>query len=181
MKHKAAALLSALALLVTIPVALARDFSSLEERMTGREFRDAGLHKLTEQELANLNRWIQLRSLAEGEVPDWAAAAPTPARPDDAPGDAGDRARSPDEGDNRGLPGGEREEIRSRLVGSFGGWRGNDTFELENGMVWQQAEPGTFSVPEMDNPEVRIRPGLFGSWQLQVGEYNSRVRVRRVR
>lgn len=164
-----------LALILLPGLALATGFSSLEERMTGREFRDAGLHKLTEEELSNLNRWIQARSLAEGEIPEWAATAPAGADP------ARQRDDASPAGDQRGLSGGERSEIQSRLVGNFSGWRGTDTFELENGMVWQQAEPGTFSVPEMENPEVVIRPGLFGSWQLQVGGYNSRVRVRRVR
>lgn len=177
MKPIVAALVLAFVCVVATPATLASDFSTLEERMTGREFRDAGLHKLTEEELASLNRWIRLRSLAEGEIPDWADAAPARPGADDSQATPGPSAA----GDSRGLPGGEREEIRSRLVGSFSGWRGTDTFELENGMVWQQAEPGTFSVPEMENPEVVIRPGLFGSWQLQVAGYNSRVRVRRVR
>ena len=143
--------------------------------MTGREFRDAGLHKLTDEELANLNRWIQVRSLADGEVPDWLETAPEPSRDRD-------RADStPAAGDTRGLPGGDRSEIQSRLQGSFSGWRGTETFELENGMIWEQSEPGTFAVPELENPEVVIRPGLFGAWHLQVAGYNTRVRVRRVR
>ncbi len=167
-----------LALMLLPGLTLATGFSTLEERMTGREFRDAGLHKLTEDELASLNRWIQARSLAEGEVPDWAAAAPAS---QESAQQTQQRDGAPPAGDRRGLSGGERNEIQSRLVGSFSGWRGTDTFELENGMVWQQAEPGTFAVPELDNPEVVIRPGLFGSWQMQVASYNTRVRVRRVR
>lgn len=164
------------ALLIS-PALQANDFSTLEERMTGREFRDAGLHKLTEDELASLNRWIQVRSLAEGEVPEWAvgtAASSDTGRSENAVG-------SEATADNRGLPGGERAEINSRLVGSFSGWSGDDVFELDNGMVWQQAEAGTFSVSTMENPEVLIRPGMFGTWQLQVEGYNRRVRVRRVR
>jgi hypothetical protein len=171
MTFKVAVLVSALALvLIFAPAAQANDFSTLEERMTGREFRDAGLHKLTEEELERLNRWIQLRSLADGEVPAWAAG-----------GAASSAATSP-AGDNRGLPDTttERTEISSRLVGTFSGWSGDDLFELENGMVWQQAETGRFSVPPVENPEVRIRPGMFGSWQLQLEGYNTRIRVRRV-
>jgi len=152
----------------------AREFSSLEERMTGREFRDAGLHKLTDEELAALNRWIEMRSLAEGEVPTWATGAGTVPTP-------GATVDGSSAGDLRGLERGERTEINSRIVGSFSGWSGNDVFELENGMVWEQAESGTFSVATIENPKVRIRPGLFGSWQLQVEGYNRRTRVERVR
>ncbi|NDY95534.1 hypothetical protein [Wenzhouxiangella limi] len=178
MSFHAAVRVAAFALALIAPVAQANDFSTLEERMTGREFRDAGLHKLTEQELENLNRWIQLRSLAEGELPDWAEDASSASSAEPGAEAAAGSAAS---GDNRGLPGGERTEINSRLLGNFSGWSGDDLFELENGMVWQQAESGTFSVSDIENPQVLIRPGMFGSWQLQVEGYNTRVRVRRVR
>jgi hypothetical protein len=151
----------------------AEEFSSLEERMTGREFRDAGLHKLTEEELSVLNRWIEVRSLADGELPSWATDANSGTAPAVVVGEAAS--------DNRGLEDGRREEISSRLIGSFSGWRGDNVFELENGMVWEQTENRTFSVPTMENPQVRIIPGMLGSWYLQVEGYNSRTRVQRVR
>lgn len=173
MKPKASFLVLAAALSLTVSFAGANTFSTLEERMTGREFRDAGLHKLTEEELAFLNRWIQSRSLAEGEVPDWIGDRAA-ARPDDPAAAAGPA------GDRRGFADGDRSEINSRLRGSFSGWRGDGVFELENGMVWEQAESGVFAVPTLENPEVRIRPGMFGAWHLQVAGYNTRVRVRRV-
>lgn len=174
MKLKASLLVLATGLALTLTAFAANNFSTLEERMTGREFRDAGLHKLSDEELAFLNRWIQLRSLAEGEVPDWAGDRPA-ARAGDPP-----VAGAPAVGDRRGFSDGDRTEINARLRGSFSGWRGGAVFELENGMVWEQAEPGVFAVPTMENPEVRIRPGMFGAWHLQVAGYNTRVRVRRV-
>lgn len=146
-----------------------QSFSSLEERMTGREFRETGLHKLSDEELAALNRWIRQRSLAEGEV----------ASLDDPGTDVSAAAPS----DDRGLRsrGGDREAINSRIVGSFTGWRGGTEFELENGMVWRQVGGGTFVIPEQENPRVQIRPGAFGSWRLGVDGYNTHVRVERVR
>lgn len=173
MAFNTAVLVSALVLSLLAPAAQANDFSTLEERMTGREFRDTGLHKLTEEELEALNRWIQLRSLAEGEVPNWAAGTAVPAGTASPEGAVASS-------DNRGFPGAERTEINARLVGSFSGWSGDDVFELDNGMIWQQAETGRFSVSTMENPEVRIRPGMFGSWQLQLEGYNTRIKVRRV-
>ncbi|MGY6555568.1 MAG: hypothetical protein ACXIUM_13715 [Wenzhouxiangella sp.] len=172
---KLTARLVTLALAISVPAIAAANFSTLEERMTGREFRESGLYKLSEDELAFLNRWIQMRSLAEGEVPDWARDADG-ARPSAAvPG------AEPAAGDRRGFSvAGDRSEINSRLLGNFSGWRGDAVFVLENGMVWQQDEPGVFSIPEIENPEIRIRPGMFGTWNLQVVGYNSRVRVRRV-
>ncbi len=146
-----------------------QSFSSLEERMTGREFRETGLHKLSDEELAALNRWIRQRSLAEGEVASH-----------EGPGtDAAAAATS----DDRGLrsSGGDRETIHSRIVGNFTGWRGGTEFELENGMVWRQIGGGTFRIPAEDNPRVEIRPGVFGSWRLRVEGYNTQVRVERIR
>jgi len=174
MINKLISMATAVAFVLAASFAEAREFSSLEERMTGREFRDAGLHKLTDEELAALNRWIEMRSLAEGEVPSWAMGAAAVVAP-------GATAEGPASGDLRGFERGDRTEINSRIVGSFSGWSGDDVFELENGMVWEQAESGTFSVATMENPEVRIRPGFFGSWQLQVEGYNRRIRVERVR
>ncbi len=154
-----------IALLLSMSLGAGQGFSSLEERMTGREFRDAGLHKLSDEELATLNRWILQRSLAEGEAGISQADA-EPVR------------------DRRGLRG-ERSSndgpITSNIVGSFTGWSGNDVFVLENGMVWRQAENRVFTSRPMENPAVEIRPGLLGAWYLSVEGYNSRVKVDRVK
>ena len=50
-------------------------FSSLEEQMTGQDFKAAGLDKLTPQELEALNGWIRRRSLATLDAPSGGAAA----------------------------------------------------------------------------------------------------------
>lgn len=146
-------------------------FSTLEERMTAEEFRQAGLDKLSEEELAALNRWIRMRSLAEGEVPDEYRQA---ARPDDGRRD-GDRRGFQDKDSGREAP------IEARIEGRFSGWTGGTLFELDNGMVWRQAEAGQFAMPETENPQVTISPGLFGAWHLSVEGYSRRVRVERVR
>ncbi|QKK01509.1 MAG: hypothetical protein HND55_01890 [Pseudomonadota bacterium] len=158
---RAAALIAAL----TVCGALYADqpFSSLEERMTAREFREAGLDKLSPEELAALNRWIRERSLAEGEAVELRRQQAGPA------------------GDRRGFDDGDRSTIRSRIKGPFTGWTGETEFHLENGMVWRQAQGGVHDVPEMQNPAVEIRPGMFGSWQLIVEGYNRRVRVERIK
>lgn len=144
-------------------------FSSLEERMTGQEFRETGLHKLTDEELRALNAWIQQRSLA---AEDFERVAGT-----DAAASAGSAA------DRRGFAEerGDRRPIRSRIVGEFTGWDGNTEFELDNGMVWRQAEPARLILSPVENPEVVIEPGMFGSWRLGVAGRNARVRVQRVR
>lgn len=149
--------------------AQAANFSSLEERMTGREFTETGLHKLSPEELAALNHWIRQRSLAENEV---AVASPRmdsdgrlPDRPGELP--AIDRMA--------------REAFTSTVVGKFSGWTGNTRFELENGMVWVQTDGTSFFIPESEDVTVVIRPGAVGTWRLNVDGYNSFTRVRRIR
>lgn len=153
-------------LLAALPAAAEQEFTTLEERMTGKEFNEAGLHKLTPGELEALNRWIRQRSLAEyvRESADTAADSDATV-------------------DRRGLPAERtgRDPIESYIVGSFTGWNGEEEFELGNGMVWRQIGSDTFYIPEVENPEVIIRPGLMGSWQLQVVGHNRRVRVERIR
>lgn len=167
--------ISALMLAGSVAAQPGQSFSTLEERMTGQEFRESGLHKLSDEELAALNRWIRLRSLAEGEVPEGLESAARRSRADTDTGASGDRRgfRERDRSD--------RSPIRSRIDGSFSGWSGNTQFVLENGMVWRQAEGGNFHISEVENPEVEISPGMFGTWRLSVEGYGSSVRVERVR
>lgn len=138
------------------------DFSSLEERMTGREFTAAGLHKLSPAELEALNRWIRERSLATEEARPGSGELPD--RPSELPGI--DRMA--------------REPFKTRVVGEFTGWTGETVFRLENGMVWRQVGEGTFFIPPVSDPEVTIRPSAIGGWSLSVEGYNSAVRVERI-
>lgn len=142
-------------------------FSTLEEQMTGKEFTAAGLGKLSPQELAALNEWIRQRSLATIDAP--ASAAATAAQP------AGDQRgfRPKDEEE-------DRSPINSRIVGKFTGWDGQTVFKLENGMIWAQQDKDKFYVREIENPEVTIKPGMFGTWRLNVEGYNSTCRVERI-
>jgi len=149
-------------------------FSSLEEQMTGKEYKAAGLDKLTPEELAALNNWIRNHSVATLDTPragsaSAAVAATTGAEPADT---RGLKNKSKDDGD--------RTPIQSRLVGSFSGWDGHAVFKLENGMIWEQDDKDKFYIREIQNPEVTIKPGLFGSWHLSVEGYSSRCRVERV-
>lgn len=143
------------------------EFSSLEERMTGREFTEAGLHKLSPEELASLNRWISHRSLAEYEhVTDISETNSLPSQP-------GVRTTPIDQM--------AREAFETRIVGKFNGSDGNARFTLENGMVWEQTDGRSFFVPEVENPPVVIKPGALGSWKLTVEGFNGAIRVKRIR
>jgi hypothetical protein len=143
-------------------------FSSLEEQMTGKEFQAAGLDKLTAAELQALNNWIRGHSLA---TLDGAAVAGTAAVASTADDRRGLKSEKEDE---------DRSTINSRILGAFSGWDGQTVFKLENGMIWAQVDKDKFWIKEIENPEVVIEPGLFGTWRLSVEGYNSDCRVERI-
>jgi hypothetical protein len=143
--------------------AAAADFSSLEERMSEKDFKAAGLNKLSPQELEQLNVWLRAHGLtARGG----ASSGGTP--------DEGFRAK--------GFFGaGEGEPVTSRIKGTIKGWSGSTVFELENGQVWQQTDGTEFNIPAVTNPGVTISQGLVGAWSLKIEGYNRTARVTRVR
>jgi hypothetical protein len=151
--------LLALLLGLSLPAASA-DFSSLEERMSDAEFKAAGLDKLTPEELAALNAWLQRRTAGT-------APAATYVPPSE------DRTGFRDPVDTDG--------VVSRIAGEFSGWSGQTQFKLENGQVWEQAESGSMRGVSVDSPAVTIKPAFMGSWLLKVEGYNQAIRVRRVK
>lgn len=138
--------------------ALAQSPPTIEERMTGADFKAAGLDKLTPEELARLNEWLQRNGQAV------AGAGVVPRE------------------DRRGFENSEnRTEIVTRFVGEFRGWDGDTRFVLENGQVWQQVDTGTLSTGSLMNPVITIRPGAMGAWRLKVEGYNAFAQVRRIK
>jgi len=148
-------------------------FSTLEERMSGIEFKQTGLVKLTDEELAILNEWIRSHSVATLEN--------AVARPASSKALAGSTEDSRGfENQNKGSSDGKI--IYGTIVGTFKGWNGKGTlFKLTNGMVWQQDETASFFVKPVENAEITIRKGVLGNWRLSMVGYNSAVSVKRVK
>ncbi|HTD28675.1 MAG TPA: hypothetical protein VK660_04740 [Xanthomonadaceae bacterium] len=154
-------------LALAAPMVFAQQFSSVEERMSSSDFKAAGLDKLSPEELAKLNDFIK------HEVDTRTAQAH----------EVGAR-----ENDNSNIAKigfkhyeGKRDEIVSRIPGTFTGWTGHSTFTLENGQVWRQADPDSELVGvRLVNPEVHITPGFLGTWQLHVEGYGTFTKVERV-
>lgn len=168
--NKIITVVALLLLSTAFSVFAAEGFSSLEEQMNGKEFTEAGLNKLTPQELAALNSWLHAHSvatLATARAGSTAAAANTSVAED-----------------KRGLKSAgkdtERTTITSPIVGNFKGWDGQTTFKLENGMIWVQADKDKFYIKETDSAVAVIEPGMFGSWRLHVEGHNSECRVKRI-
>jgi len=169
-RHALLAPLLATLLVLAAPVALAQDAAStpdqrpIEQRMTPAEFAASGLEKLSPEELANLNAWLTGTLRAEGER----AAA-----------QAAEKVKD----DNRGFfHFGENKAIKAHLQGHFAGFARNRQYTLDNGQVWKQIDTTRLDGVKLDNPEVTIKPGVFGNvWYMQVGRYNKAAKVERVK
>lgn len=158
---KISLILASLGLFVLGAAQAQQGFSTIEERMTGKEFTQTGLDKLSDDELAALNEWLRAHSVATLENRNQEYV--------DARGFENQALRNLDDSD-----------VVSPIKGEFTGWTGDTVFVLENGMVWEQAESAVFRVSKMDDAVAIIDKGAFGSWRLRVEGYNRSVLVRRV-
>ena len=161
MRRTATALLLALSV-AAAGVAGAQSFSTLEERMSAADFRRAGLDKLSDEELAALNDWLQKQGVSP-------AAAPSESRI--GFNDGGFFQTSPD---------GDR--IVATIDGVFRGWNGaGDLITLSNGQVWRVTDSASRLSVNLTNPRVTLEQNGMGGWQLRVDGYNARARVIRER
>lgn len=163
-----------LALSIHLAAQAADEFSTLEERMSGKEFKETGLGKLTVTELSALNDWLRRHSVATLEN---ASARP-------ASGGAVASAASTE--DLRGFPNqpkgnADDDVIRSTIVGSFEGWEKEGTlFKLANGMIWQMTEDDSFHIPPVENPQIEIKKGFMKKWKLSLVGHKPKVSVTRI-
>ncbi|KAF1703760.1 hypothetical protein [Pseudoxanthomonas kaohsiungensis] len=189
-----------LALATTATVAAAQSpapgATLMEQRMTPEEFKAAGLHKLSPEELAALQEWMQRQ---QGVVAAPAASAPAaPALPAGAAAagavalsaadverireEAREEGRKEVKETNRGFfDFGSDEPIKSNLVGEFRGFAKGNTYTLANGQVWEQVEPARLEGVRKTDPAVTIKPGLLNVWFLRIDGYNTAAKVRRVK
>lgn len=150
-------------------------FSTLEERMSGKEFKETGLSNLTDTELATLNEWVRSHSVATLENAD-ARTSSTGAAYAGVATDSRGFENQPKFKDD-----GYDDMIHSNIVGTFIGWRGDNTvFTLANGMIWKQVEGDTFNVRATENAEITIKKSMTGAWRLSMVGYNNTVRVKRI-
>ena len=148
----------------------------LEDRMTHSEFTAAGLHRLSQDELAALNAFLAREASQRPAQPRSDTAREQPAQDTRPQAQPAPRVESDVGFEQRR----KREAFQARIQGDFQGWSGDTRFELENGQVWETNQSRTFHYAGPSEPVVTIEPGMLGSWYLSVEGYNARVRVRRV-
>ncbi|MEO8001600.1 MAG: hypothetical protein ABI644_06965 [Arenimonas sp.] len=142
--------------------AIAKEFSSVEEQMSSRDFKAAGLDKLSPEELAALNAWIRSNPSTSGAGAIYNREAESLVRIGFDDSDA-------------------RELVTSNIIGEFKGFYRGVVLKLENGQSWQVTDGELTGIKAASNPKVSIRPGLIGGWRLQVDGYNSVAKVKRVK
>ena len=153
----------------------ADSFSTLEERMSGKEYKETGLVKLTPDELAALNDWLRRHSVATLEN-----ASARPASSAAVSADSTKDMRGFENQPKSKEP--EDKVIHGTIIGTFSGWNSKGTlFKLTNGMVWQQAENDTFFTQPVENAEITIKKGFMGNWRLSMDGHASAVGVKRIR
>lgn len=145
------------------------------------QFAAAGLNKLTDEELARLEKLI-----AERDAGAKAAAATTTAtisaapKPEEKPSGPSwlralvtlqETAEKPD----------AAEAIQTRLVGDYDGWTGKTVFKLENGQIWQQVSGSERVDDKRVAPAVKIYPGMMGAYWLEIEGVRERVKVKPVK
>ncbi len=116
----------------------------IQQMMSSQEFKKSGLEKLSAEEMASLNRWLQgYRETTEKAT----------------------EAKASKEGRRK------VNLIVSRIDGSFDGLTGATIIKLEDGSVWKQASRSdhyTSRAPNTDHLGVAVvKAGVFG-WKMRI-------------
>lgn len=147
----------------------------LQQQMSPAEFKAAGLDKLSPQEMASLNNWLQ------GKVAAAAADAREQVR-EQVREQAREEGRQEVIVKNRGFfDFGSKDPIDSTLPGEFTGFGKGRTYTLANGQVWEQTDAAAVAGVRRTDAKVSVIPGISGVWYLRVEGINTRAKVRRVK
>jgi hypothetical protein len=171
--------LIAFVLTCAVPASAARkiEFTNLRTMMSADEFRAAGLEKLSPEELAALDVWLQR---ATGNVVQEARTETREkVRDEEREKARAEQREKAQRNFGRETPAEGEEAIESRILGRFTGWEGNTVFILENGQVWKQRDTSNVYQPVTD-PKVTIRKSAFG-YRMSVEGIGPSVGVTRVK
>lgn len=163
----------------------------IRDLMSARQFQQAGLDKLTSQELAALNAWLDEYLQAHPAAGAAPAAPPAaagtqsavPAAPAAAPATA---SLPPLSGEAAfGIETTKRktvdvpDHIVSHISGTFNGFYSGAVFKLDNGQVWKETDNKVFKV-RLENPKVIIKKAWVG-YLMRIDGYGTQAFVVRVK
>ncbi|HEV8694954.1 MAG TPA: hypothetical protein VGQ93_12345 [Lysobacter sp.] len=143
-----------LLLLAPAIAAAERPYVAIEQKLSPEQMQATGLNQLSAEQLALLNQLLREEHTAvAAEVK------------------AAERERKKNE---------DTAPIASALKGEFRGWKNGTVFELANGQRWRVLDNEFYTTKMLTNPTVTVKPGLFGSWYMQVEGVGVQVKVKRV-
>ncbi|MBE2210661.1 MAG: hypothetical protein IAE66_03550 [Xanthomonadaceae bacterium] len=145
-----------------------RDGTPIEQQMTAEEFKAAGLDKLSAEELARLNGWLNRTVIQESRKA--AAVAVAEAKREEAT-------------QNKSMFGfGGGDAFEARMVGPFNGFERGKKYTLDNGQVWQQVDDARMYGVKLDNPTVQLKPSVIGNaWYMRVDDRAVNAKVKRIK
>jgi len=133
--------------------AFSADDPDIRELMTAEELAASGLSRLTDEEVAVVNRWLtRYSSQAVAEM-------------------------------NHSVPTEKETEsliIRSQIDGAFTGWNGPTRFPLKNGQVWETKSTRRYSYSAID-PEVEITRNWIGTYKMRLLDTDKAINVKQIR
>ena len=129
-------------------------FPGIQTIMSAAEFEEAGLGKLSEQELAALNRWL-IRYTANDAVTI--------------------RKQVKEVKDE------SEKDIHTQIDGDFNGWNGETVFRLKNGQVWKQRLRGKWRTKKVSDPKVIISRNILGFYEMEILPQGRKIGVKRLR
>jgi hypothetical protein len=155
-------LLAAIALLVLAPCVAAQQ--RIEQQMSPEQFQATGLDRLSPEQLANLNAWLNGRLEIETTR-------------------AAETAKKKVVEENRGFATfGSSEPITGHISGDFHGFGKGRRYTLDNGQVWEQVDDASLAGARLSNPLAKISPSIVGNvWYLAIEGFNARAKVQRVK
>ena len=155
---KALVLVAALSACAMANAARADDNSTIEERMSYKDFTRLGLDKLSPDQLKGLNEWMKAHG-GPACPPGVAGPAGTATAPASSPAPEGS------------------DRISSKLAGEFRGWEKGTVLKLANGQAWEVRDDEPFIASHSDAPMVTVEKGMIGGWRLSVAGYNEIAHV----
>jgi len=150
-------------------------FPGVKKAMSAEDYETAGLMKLSNEERAELDKFLR-GFLSSGNEP---TAKKATTRPVEEAVKEEDATPLPVEEAPKEQKATAAEVIQSRLVGPFTGYDGHSTFTLENGQVWTQSQPDSAVFKKVDSPPVLILKDTVGYRMYIAG--GSDIRVQRVK
>lgn len=137
-----------------------------------RVFEEAGLSKLTVEELRVLEAWIAGEPQSTDGV--------TKVRPEVVLPEGDDRFGFEQVTSRVAkILQSSEDRIEAKIEGRLRGWSGSTIFHLSNGQRWQQID-GSKLRYKLDGAEVVLFRAAMGTYFLKPKKLNSRVRVRRL-